>query len=433
MCEQSSYITSCVAGSTRVLKRTAKPSQHLPDINLSFVCHDELTIEVPSVFSYANIDDSICCVQYRGHCSLLCEEHSNVYDGLCASKRNEIKIVPNGKREWLAKATHSYNGVDESFALVVNFSSNPQPAKFVSNITLNCVGARPLRVSILSSFRSDSQLRSFIGVSFCLLESLTKLILEFCDQDLDDSSLSIQDRVFLVLCKLKLNVSFSFLSSLFSIERHNCCVIFSQMLPMLSIVLKCTIYWPSKEEVIENMPGYYEKFKDTRVVLDCLEIPVNSVQCPKCCLILNSGCLGRQAVKILIGFSPSGLITFISKVYGNKTSVEEIFFVSDLCSNNLIDPYMDAVMVGKGCYIDRICDERYIRVYHAPFAEGDFFPSDCTTNPLRASDDDKGVNVESTIKRMKSFKILKNKLCSSLIPFADDILNTIAGLVNLHA
>lgn len=48
------------------------------------------------------------------------------------------------------------------------------------------------------------------------------------------------------------------------------------------MALSTAVYWPSVEEVRENMPIYFKGFESTRVVLDCFEIKMASLKCLTC-------------------------------------------------------------------------------------------------------------------------------------------------------
>ena len=208
-------------------------------------------------------------------------------------------------------------------------------ADIVSSTTSNFFN---MHVPILNLFQNDFHLRSLIGVSFCLLESLTKLVCEQFEKRMDDNYLTVRERIALTLCKLKLNLSFSALSTLFCIDRHTCCVYFLQMLPLLSSVLKCSVYWPTKEEVKQSLPVYLQNLNYIRVVIDCFHIAVCALRCFECQFI-GSKWSNQITIKVLLGLAPSGFITFISKVYGGNTPEEKIFSESKVWS--LIDPYMD--------------------------------------------------------------------------------------------
>lgn len=67
----------------------------------------------------------------------------------------------------------------------------------------------------------------------------------------------------------------------------------------------------------------------------------------------------------MVGVSPAGLITFISKAFGGRVSDKAIFEQSGLISKLI--PHQDAVMVDKEFLIDTICKNHDIKLIRPPF------------------------------------------------------------------
>lgn len=135
--------------------------------------------------------------------------------------------------------------------------------------------------------------------------------------------LSIKERIILVFLKLKQDLSFAVLAILFkAVSGETCRAIYNSILPLLANILKPLIYWPSKTEIISNIPGCFKKFEDTRVVLDCTEISVQSPKCLSCRIKLYSNYKGTFTIKFSVGISPGGLITYISKPYGGESLIK---------------------------------------------------------------------------------------------------------------
>ncbi|KAK3916968.1 Cytochrome P450 71B35 [Frankliniella fusca] len=127
-------------------------------------------------------------------------------------------------------------------------------------------------------------------------------------------------------------------------------------------------------------------------------------------------------VKVLIGISPSGLISFISQTYAAQIPYAQIFKDSELVSKNLIDPYNDAIMVNKSLDVHDVCDEMAIRVL-CPSAFHSIFDN------VKDSSDKLKPNFVSGVKgRLEMFQILKAKLFPCLIPFVNDIIIVVADM-----
>jgi len=75
--------------------------------------------------------------------------------------------------------------------------------------------------------------------------------------------------------KLKQNVGYTVLSVLFKVYcEETCRTIFLRMLDILSAGLKSAIHWPSKQEVLKNLPKCFEDFPNVRAVINGIEINI---------------------------------------------------------------------------------------------------------------------------------------------------------------
>lgn len=111
-------------------------------------------------------------------------------------------------------------------------------------------------------------------------------------------------------------------------------------------------------------------------------------------------------MKVLIGISPVGLITFISKPYGGNSSDG---FIMEKEILNKIEPG-DGVMVDRGFNVSDLLLQRGAKLYMPPFRNR--------------------IHVERAIERMKNFKILTTQLDSHSSPRLYQMLVVIAVFCN---
>lgn len=216
--------------------------------------------------------------------------------------------------------------------------------------------------------------------------------------------------------KLKLNISFT-----------TCTKYFYTFLPLLAAALKPMIYWPNKDEIRNNLPVCFNKYKTTRVVLDCTEVIVQKCKCVTCRIKSYSHYKWNHTIKWLIGITPSGLISYISPGYGGRASDKAIFNKEKFISK--CDPF-DAIMVDKGFMIDKECEENFVKLIRPPFLakQNEFSQADAeaTADIARAR-----VHVERAIQRIKIYRIVKDKIDWYMFSSMDYIMTIIGGLVNL--
>lgn len=112
--------------------------------------------------------------------------------------------------------------------------------------------------------------------------------------------------------------------------------------------------WPSKAVVQQTMPAdFREKLPSTRVVIDCTEV---FCKMPSS-LLLNSELFSSNknhvALKVLVGNSPSGAITFVSQLYTGSISDRKIVLRSGILFQEFEDG--DSVMIDKGFKFKKFC------------------------------------------------------------------------------
>ena len=80
----------------------------------------------------------------------------------------------------------------------------------------------------------------------------------------------------------------------------------------------------------KKMVQYYaptdlrSKFPKTRLIFDCTEVPIQKPSQPIAQQATFSTYKNRNTVKVLVGMSSGGLITYISPAYGGATSDRQI-------------------------------------------------------------------------------------------------------------
>ncbi|CAN7976702.1 unnamed protein product, partial [Ixodes persulcatus] len=244
------------------------------------------------------------------------------------------------------------------------------------------------------------------------------------------ATLPARDRVIMTMMALKHALTFDFLSHIYGVSPSTASTTVRSTANLLAVFLKNAITWPSKDEVLHNLPACFQKFSHVRIVLDCTEIPVGTPKCLKCRICTYSHYKKGHTVKYMVGVSPGGLVTYISSGYGGRASDKAIFDQSGLVDKLL--PGIDHIMVDKGFLIDSTCETRLIAVVRPPFlhAKKQLSKAEAlATKHIAAA----RVHVERVIQRIKLLKITSQKMPWNLVPIADDVLIIACGLANLSA
>ena len=281
-------------------------------------------------------------------------------------------------------------------------------------------------ISLLSLLDTDQKLSTMTGMpSFDVLTALERLV-----QVELPSVRDVERGIIVTLMRLKTGLSFTALGVLLGTDRSTCSRLFGTILPVLAAVLKDVLAWPSKDKVVENMPKCFAEFRNVRVVLDCTEVSVERHSCLDCRVTCYSHYHGGESVKVMIGCSPAGTITFVSEAYGGKASDKKIFCDSGLMEK--LESYVDAVMVDKGFMIEEECLRHAIELVRPPFLRGDKQLSAADAKRTRSIARAR-VHVERVIQRVKQFAILQHKLRWTMMPYVNHIFTVVCALTNLSS
>lgn len=282
--------------------------------------------------------------------------------------------------------------------------------------------------SFLSMIDTQPKLITMTGIpSFILLNKICELFsTNFPDKR--THNLDIKGRIVLVFTKLKQDLSFAVLAVLFkNISVSSCRQIYLSTIPLLSCLLKNCIYWPSNDEIVSNLPNCFKDFPNVRVILDCTEITIQKPKCLSCRIKLYSNYKSNYTLKFMLGVSPGGLITFISKAYGGRASDNVIFKQSNIVQ--LMNEH-DAIMVDKGFQIDDTCNEYNLILIRPPFLRCKklFSKEEALLSRNIAS---ARVHIERINQRIKTLKIFQNKFQWAHANLANDIITIISAICNL--
>lgn len=180
------------------------------------------------------------------------------------------------------------------------------------------------------------------------------------------------------------------------------------------------------------MPKCFKPFLSTRVVLDCFETKIASLKCPSCRILTYSSYKGAHTAKICLGVTPAGLISYISTAFGGKASDKYIFNEEHFFTKFELLPYTDSIMVDKGFFIEKECEDHAIKLIRPPFLRKvkQLSADDATKNVSIAK---ARVHVEREIQRIRVFKIMNQTVELHILPWFDDIASIVCAVVNLGA
>ena len=192
--------------------------------------------------------------------------------------------------------------------------------------------------------------------------------------------------------------------------------IFTTWINFLFHELPLLFPFPSQERIRNNMPQQFKEYPTTRMIIDCTEIFSQVPSSLKSQSQTWSEYKHHNTWKALIGISPTGYITFVSKLWSGRVSDKEITAKSDILEH-LEDG--DNLMADRGFDISDILPAG-VTLNIPPFK--------CSRPQLTAQEvEDTAriasvrIHVERAIGRVKNFHILDGVMPLTLQPLLNQI------------
>ncbi len=245
------------------------------------------------------------------------------------------------------------------------------------------------------------------------------------------SKLQPREEFLLLMMKLRQNKDDIELSWMFGISAKVVGKVFKTWLNFVYFQLKELNIWPNREIIDTHMPSdFKKKFPKTRVVLDGSEIPIEKPSNPKEQSGTWSSYKNRNTLKILVGISPRGDVSYISDVYGGAASDRAIVERSELLKEGKFDRE-DSVMADRGFVVHDLFCLHQVHV-NIPTVMRNMvqLPPDKVIRDRRIAS--KRVHVERIIGLAKTYKILKEDLHHHYTPLGGRILYVCFALVNFR-
>lgn len=284
--------------------------------------------------------------------------------------------------------------------------------------------------------KNDSKVKFYTGLPsaamfFTLLTYLTTAWAPIT------SGVTPEKQLLAVLMKLRLGLTHQDLSYRFNCSCGAISVIFHDWLHVMSVRLHCLIHWPSRELVRKNLPNLFRSklFKGVRCIIDCSEIFIQRPTSLSARAVTYSQYKSHNTIKFLIGISPTGAVTFISKAWGGRASDKVITQKSGLID---VLEHGDVVLADRGFNFPEYFATKGVRLLIPASTRGKTQLTGLEVSMSRQMSRAR-IHVERCIGKLKTFHILKNTLPISMIKRStsdsmatiDKILLVCAALSNL--
>ena len=237
------------------------------------------------------------------------------------------------------------------------------------------------------------------------------------------------EEFYMVLVRLRLGLFEKDLADRFNVSISTVSRICPTWITFLYMRFKELSLWPSRDLVQTYMPrSFKDLYPSTRVIIDATEIFVETPSLPELQQMTFSSYKNHNTFKALVGISPGGAVTFISKLFCGSISDRELTKRSGLLE--LLESG-DTVMADRGFNIQDDLIPLGVRVNIPPFLRGkeQLEPNELVETRRIAS---LRIHVERAMERIKNFHVFDRTIPSSLTEVAEQMFFVCAVLTNFH-
>ncbi|CAH2084537.1 unnamed protein product [Euphydryas editha] len=233
-----------------------------------------------------------------------------------------------------------------------------------------------------------------------------------------DFSLSVEDQFLILLIKLRRNKTDFELSRMFGVSKTTVSNIIVTWINFVHDFWRLLDIWPNRKLVNFYMPDiFYKDFPTTRVIVDGTEIPIQKHSHPSAQKATFSTYKHKNTVKILVGSSPGGLLSYCSEAFAGATSDRQIVERSELM--NMCDEG-DSIMADRGFNVQDLFISKGVGINIRTFLKGKAqIPGILSKADKKLAS--QRVHIERLIGLTKTYAILKTELNQFYVPLASKI------------
>lgn len=243
----------------------------------------------------------------------------------------------------------------------------------------------------------------------------------------DLQKINNKNALFFTLCRLRHGFGLKDLATRFGISLQSSGELFNVWLDHAYCKLGKLSIWPHRDNIIKDMPSEYRKeFPTSLIIIDGTEVKTQSPSALGLQSQLYSDYKSNTTLKGLIGCDPNGDIMYVSELFTGSISDKALtmqsgFYdtIKQLKSIGYINNG-DAIMVDKGFSIRQEIEELGLLLNIPPFATTGSQMSvgdSALTNKIARH----RVHIERLICKVKTFKLLSNRIPTTLFHKANRI------------
>ena len=229
--------------------------------------------------------------------------------------------------------------------------------------------------------------------------------------------LSFSNKLFLTLVKLKHNFTCRVLGVMFDVAGSTAAETFRFMIALMHRVLHQIKIWPTDYD--QNLPV---------VIVDCTELKIARPSNPTLQSQTYSTYKSTNTVKILIGITPRGAISFVSDAYSGSASDQQVFERSGIILHLREG---DTVLADRGFNVQHCLAAKGVKVITPAFLKGraQLLPSEVIRSRMITR---QRIHVERLIGLSKTYAFVRGPIHYKHVPIISQAYYVASFLCNLR-
>jgi hypothetical protein len=195
---------------------------------------------------------------------------------------------------------------------------------------------------------NDERCKQNTGLSWIVFITTFNFLSTFVSKKKHRGVAALKDQFFITLLKLRTGVTFDFISSHTNIAKTTLIDIFWKWIEVMHNNLSFLIRSPDPEAVQLTLPPVFQlSYPRLTCIVDCFEIFIDQPKNLKARSQTYSNYKKHNTVKVFIGCTPLGAISFISSAWGGRVSDIELIRKSGFINPDLHKPG-DQILADRG-------------------------------------------------------------------------------------
>ncbi|XP_072043471.1 uncharacterized protein [Amphiura filiformis] len=199
---------------------------------------------------------------------------------------------------------------------------------------------------------NDEACKQNTGLSWVVFLTTFNFLLAFINKKTHRKIMAPIDQLFITLLKLRTGLTFKFISIHTNVPKTSVISIFWKWLDVMYTNLSFLVCSPDPEAVRRTLPPLFKKYYPRLTcIVDCFEIFIDMPKNLKARAQTYSNYKKHNTIKVFIGCTPLGAISFISIAWGGRVTDVDLIRKSGFISSNYHKPG-DQILADRGFLVE---------------------------------------------------------------------------------